>query len=321
MLGTLWIRADGSSRIGLGHLSRTSALAEAAAVRGIVATYVSTTDDLARAFLDRRGLAAQWLPEASDLGWVEQVRAGDAVVIDRYDVDEHEIAAVRASGAPVALLDDHGAPTLAADLVVNPNSDIDARHLPPSTVVATGPRYALVRSTFRDRRRIRSGAHERLVVTMGGSDTAGHGSIVVRALTDDRHFDEVVLIEGPGTPPTEVRHPRLSVVRDPSEIADVFNVADGAVSAAGASCWELLTMGIPTAVVAISDNQRGVAARATSSGAALALPTSIRSSEVIDVVGRLADPAVQNALSRAAHDLVDGLGAARVLDALEEIAR
>lgn len=300
----LWIRADGSPDVGLGHLSRTSALAEEAAARGVDARYVTAGDELGLGFLRRRGLVAEIVDDA----WCDRVASGDLVVFDRYGTTESDVRAARERGAIVATLDDFGVPSLPVDVVINPNATIDPASLPAGTRILDGPAHALVRRAFRERRRVRAPAADVLLLSFGGSDPSDTASAVLARLDPARPFKRVLLLEGPGASITSGRPDWLEIVRDPEEPAEVFDRADAAITAAGSTTWELLTMGVPVAVVVVADNQRSVARQATEAGAVMDLDD--------DAIARLAEPETQRTLTAAGRELVDGRGPQRILDAL-----
>jgi RimJ/RimL family protein N-acetyltransferase len=92
------------------------------------------------------------------------------------------------------------------------------------------------------------------------------------------------------------------------------------LSAAGTSVWELACVGAPTAIVAVTENQRTGYERAVAAGIAVGLGPldAVRAADddaVAALRGLVADPARRAAVGRAGRALVDGLGADRVLDA------
>ena len=52
-------------------------------------------------------------------------------------------------------------------------------------------------------------------------------------------------------------------VGDPADVPAVFDRADAAISAAGSTTWELLCLGIPTAIIPVAENQRLIAKTVT----------------------------------------------------------
>jgi spore coat polysaccharide biosynthesis predicted glycosyltransferase SpsG len=124
------------------------------------------------------------------------------------------------------------------------------------------------------------------------------------------------VVGGPGLDPS-VLAPGIDLRRSPPRVADVFDEADAAISAAGSTTWELLCMGVPTALVQVADNQAGVVRTARATGAALVIGTpSDAAATLPGALDELTDLDRQRSLSDAALRTVDGLGASRVVDAL-----
>jgi spore coat polysaccharide biosynthesis predicted glycosyltransferase SpsG len=315
----LWLRPQFSRETGLGHLMRAVAVAEAAGARGIEVTFVpyGATGDLA-GLPGRYGFATA----GGGDGWLDGVVPGDAVLFDGYGFTATDHLAAAARRARVGAVDDFGTGRFAVDVLVNPNAvEGPSYDTPPGASVLVGPRFAMVRSGFAARRRLRAGGRSRLVVVPGGSDATGLTPTLVDLLRRDRRFDRVLLLRGPAAPAVEEAPDDadwLTVVHDPADVPAVFDEADAAMAAAGTTTWELLSMGVPTALVQIAENQRHVIA-VTAQGCALSLgrPDELpaRLPAVLDL---LADAGEQRRLSAAALAVVDGRGAARVVAALTD---
>lgn len=310
----LWIRADASPSTGFGHVMRSLALAEAADERGIAIRIVSAAAPGLDAELGRRGL--ERVPPD---GWPDAVSAGDLVVFDGYAFGPRDERRARDAGATVAAVADHGRGAHDVEILVDPNPrEAHAYDLPAEARVLFGPRYALVRREFR---READPASRRLLLTFGGSDVAGLGGLVSAAIDGcvrdgSLPFDEVVLLCGPGaaTPPAA---DWLQVERSPDAVGDLFAGCAAAISAAGSTIWELLTVGVATALVQVADNQAAVAGGTVAAGAAIDLGEAPPDPEAVRrAVRRLGDPDERGRLRAAGRTLVDGRGADRVLDEL-----
>jgi spore coat polysaccharide biosynthesis predicted glycosyltransferase SpsG len=88
-----------------------------------------------------------------------------------------------------------------------------------------------------------------------------------------------------------------------------------AISASGSTVWELCCLGVPSVVWPLAENQRGIAAALDRAGAAVAVDGI---GEALAAARELISfPEKQLALCKAAWGLVDGRGAARVVDEME----
>jgi spore coat polysaccharide biosynthesis predicted glycosyltransferase SpsG len=108
-------------------------------------------------------------------------------------------------------------------------------------------------------------------------------------------------------------------VRDPSDVAAVFDEADAAVATAGVTAWELLCMGLPTALICAVDDQRFVGPVAEKAGAAVFLGSGDTFEDRLpDALLALTDEQERSTLSENALSLIDGEGGYRIVDALVE---
>jgi spore coat polysaccharide biosynthesis predicted glycosyltransferase SpsG len=97
--------------------------------------------------------------------------------------------------------------------------------------------------------------------------------------------------------------------------------ADLAICAGGSTCWELAYMGVPSIILILAENQRGIAESLAEAGAAdcLGWHADAGSGAITEAVARLvADPERRAALTRRGRRLVDGQGVERVVDALRD---
>jgi UDP-2,4-diacetamido-2,4,6-trideoxy-beta-L-altropyranose hydrolase len=97
--------------------------------------------------------------------------------------------------------------------------------------------------------------------------------------------------------------------------------ADIAVSGAGSTCWELAYMGLPFVVIALSPDQRGIAQALSESEVAISLGwhANLSTERVGDALHDLLnDHERRVTMSERGRKLVDGRGAARVVQALQD---
>ena len=94
--------------------------------------------------------------------------------------------------------------------------------------------------------------------------------------------------------------------------------SDLVVSAAGTSTWELLCLGVPTALIQVAANQRAGYDATVSRGLTAGLGSvATPAPDAVPVLRRLlTDPAARAAPAARGHGLIDGRGRERVADAL-----
>jgi len=328
----LLLRADAGVGIGAGHVSRCVAFAEEAVARGWA---VDFSGRLAAAGwfagrLDQLGAAVH--PAVDDAGSLARL-AGSCgarlVLVDHYGLPGDLRTAVRHTGALLVSMEDGGFGRRAADVVVDCGLDTTARPDDGSPTILIGPRYAPLRAAVRaaretraERRRPAPDAAPEVVVVLGGTAAAAGGALraVLVALRDTgRPMRLRAISAAPVGCPSWRPGQRVSVEPPGQDLPGLLTTADLAVSAAGVTLLELCCVGVPMALVRVADNQavgyqaavdRGIAAGL---GAAADLVDDHTAATAL-LAGLLADDARRASPAAAAAGLVDGLGAARVLD-------
>ncbi len=116
----------------------------------------------------------------------------------------------------------------------------------------------------------------------------------------------------------------VELVAPQADLTDLMLGQDLVVSAAGTSVWELCCLGVPAALVCVSDNQQAGYRRVLDQGAAVGLGSAEsgldQDAAVQTLRSVLDDVGLRDALSRTATRLVDGRGAWRVVRAWEQLA-
>lgn len=305
----LLLRADGGGVTGLGHVVRCAAFAEEATARGWDVVF---SGDPAR-FRDAFPLVLPGAPDAATLGAQARATGADVVLVDHYDLPADLSAGVTAA---LVSFESGTFGRRPADVVV------DCGLVPPpprqadgSGVVLTGPAYAPLRRAVRAVRDRDGGVPGKVVVTMGGSDAGDVVGEVLESLRDTGlPLDAHALTPAAVAPPRPLPGQRFAV-RPLTDLPRVVADADLVVSAAGVTLLELCCMGVPMALVElVADQARGYRA-ALDLGVAVGLgrPGAVDRTALRQV---LTDTALRTRLAATARTVVDGRGAARVLDAL-----
>jgi UDP-2,4-diacetamido-2,4,6-trideoxy-beta-L-altropyranose hydrolase len=342
--GTLLIRADANVAIGTGHVMRCLALAQAWQDSGgqcIFAMAESTPaieQRLLREKLHVKCIAAASGSVEDSKGTVRLARERNAawVVLDSYHFDSAYQFAIKASGFKLLLIDDHGqGETYCADLVLNQNLHATPElytSREPSTRLLLGPRYALLRREFRqcrDYQREIPEAGRKILVTMGGSDPNNVTAKVIEAIRQLTDSDlETVIMVGGSNPnlfalgPAVRGQKSMRLVADPPNVAELMKWADVAIAAAGTTFWEICCLGLPAVLLELAKNQKGVAAAADELRIAWSLGDAAEASSCT-IAGKLKEllssQEIRASQSQKGRNLVDGVGAQRVLAFLSEL--
>lgn len=345
----LTIRADADADMGAGHVMRCLAIARAWMRQGGSAVLLAhDLDPGLQARLRRSGVAyhplpGRW-PDACDL---ETTRAamrpllrqgGGApwLVLDGYHFTASYMSALTNDGAALCVLDDMAdRPFFPASLIVNPNCYApQLRYRGPASMRALlGSAYVLLREEFRTPKpRPEAWAESpgvNLLVTMGGGEASSVllelQEILADTLVKKLHvrivagfscsqFDFLTRLAG--------KQPyRCEVLGGVENMAALLDWADGAISAAGGTAWELAHAGVPAGLVVLAENQERIAATLAADGAALFLghaPGLNRTATAAAARQLLTDVALRKKLISKGKTLVDGKGPERIVAAMKD---
>ncbi|MBU0469181.1 MAG: UDP-2,4-diacetamido-2,4,6-trideoxy-beta-L-altropyranose hydrolase [Candidatus Omnitrophica bacterium] len=333
-------RVDASQKIGLGHLMRCRILATKLVNRGWHCSFLTN---------DRDGITGKLCSEeelnvinmdsiigsSDDLKkLIERARELNAslIITDSYAFDSKYLQAVASLGITTVNFDDLTEVAQFSDIIINPSCCIKDYDLPQSKterMYLLGPKYAMIHDKFRKAREETvhlSETAKNLLITLGG------GSIdeqIVEACTSaalslkesfatvivNEASEELIAIE------KAYGKDRLHILKNTTQMADLMKKADIIISAGGSTCWEKCCIGIPGFTIVLSKDQEPVGVLLEKVGASKML----KPSDVLlkDVLTKQLQELAENKDARKAmktkgRELVDGLGAERVVDIIEE---
>jgi len=328
------LRADAGVTQGTGHVMRCITLAEELRSRGHEVHLV--THELAIDWLST-AVAASGVtvhPSALDTLSTSQVVElhPDWVVVDSYRIPAREISLAN-DAVPVLAIVDEDTRDIRASLYLDQNLGAERVRRPSwmEPRMLAGAEYVLVRDAVLEARRpepwLIQGGRATIVSFMGGTDPTGACTHVVRELVHaDVEADLVVV--APGEQHEAIRsllagRSGAEVLLPTPDLPQLFARADIVVSAAGTSAWDLCTLGVPSVLMAVVENQSPSLAEAVARGAALGLDVS---DDVRSLVGRLgalvitllSEEATRHRLSMTSREIFDGEGKSRVVDRMEQ---
>jgi len=335
----LLIRVDGSSSSGTGHFMRCLALAQAWRKTGSVVFAVAQCTPALEERVRGEGFEVRKLPVEPGTRGDEQATTSLAlqagaiwVVVDGYQFGADYQRAIKSAGLRLLFFDDYGhADYYCADLVINQNSGADAgtyTRREPYTRLLLGSRYVLLRSeflTWQDWRRETPTVARRVLVTLGGSDPSNVTGKVVKALRMVEDVEGVVVVGGSNPHWSSLKADRrklataFELVVDPKNMPELMARADIAITAAGATLWEMAFMGLPSLVILLADNQRINAefAKRTGLGIYLGWHKDVNPQRVAGALTAFAhDRQRREVISEELRKMVDGQGAMRVVGAM-----
>jgi len=338
-------RADASYFLGIGHVMRLLTLASALRKLGGDALFVTRNHPghLAHVIKDR-GFDCQLLEVNQDtilgadmVGDAEATQAAanefetDWVFVDHYGTDENWEAR---QTHPVLALEDLFTRRHTCDILVNQNlgakTESYATLVSASTTCLMGPDYALLRPEFGNLRpqalaRRRQRNVREVLISMGGTDQPNATGWVLEVLAkigipQDLHL---TIVMGPTAPHlVEIQAQAAAmpcpatVVAGSNQMGQLMMDADIAVGASGSTSWERCTLGLPTIMVVLAENQRDIGLALHQAGAARTLDVGQSDALSRNLQDLLFNPGIRLEMEKAAAKITDGTGVGRVIDAL-----
>ena len=259
------LRCDGDDRLGAGHAARCMRLAAALEQRGASCELVGRFEGAAAELVAAGGIAARRPEPGAPAG---RPADADALVVDSYELPSSEIEAARGELPVAAVIDGDDAP---AGVIVL-SYHLDAVERLPGRGGLLGPDFAPLDPRFAAARRPRGA--RRVLVTVGGG-VAGR-TVLATALEElgrpDRHHELFVAIaERPAS-----GQRCLAWGWERSGLADRVEWTDLALTAAGATSYELACAGVPALLMVVADNQLQVAESFGRAGVAVWLDARAR---------------------------------------------
>lgn len=335
------IRADASRDVGVGHVMRCLALAEA--LRQQHAEVVFLCQSLKghmQALIQDSGFACQMLPVTPD--WKEdagnaravlQHSSWDWLVVDHYALDANWQRLLRHHAKRVMVIDDLANRTHDCELLLDQNlyADPGTRYealVPCNTVQLLGPEYALLNPGFarlREARKPLDGKIRHVLVCFGGADAPNASLRVLTYLLPafpDIFFEVVLGAANPHRFSLEALcqgYSNVSLNIAVSDMPERMARADLFIGAGGSMTWERAALGLPGVILSIADNQRPLAQILAQLGEGydLGAVEVFKPDELIAVLKHLLDsPEELRLMGQSLSLRCDGRGAERVAERL-----
>jgi UDP-2,4-diacetamido-2,4,6-trideoxy-beta-L-altropyranose hydrolase len=292
------IRADASVQIGTGHVMRCLTLADELRRRGAEIAFVCREfDGNLCSYIEKKGYSVRRLPVSdpptqniesnlkhaawlgagwqTDAGQIEEIikslrAAPDWLVVDHYALDEKWEEYLRPYVKKIMVIDDIADRPHDCDLLLDQNfyENLENRYdglVPPCCKKLLGPKYALLRSEFREARknlRKRNGNVKRIMVFFGGSDPTNETAKALEAIRilnrPDIAVDVVVGALNPYCKGIEQMISDMSYCTchfNVEDMAELMAKADLAIGAGGITVWERCALALPGAVITVAENQ------------------------------------------------------------------
>lgn len=256
----------------------------------------------------------------------------DWLIVDHYGIGatwEHQL---RSDCQHILVIDDLADRPHECDLLLDQNigrqsADYDAL-VPKECVRLIGPKYALLRPEFAmwreeslSRRRQRTELRQ-LLISLGGVDKDNVTGDVLDALEISSLPDSltVTVVLGQQNPWHEKIQQqsassrfKVRVKQGVSNMAELMSQADVAIGAAGSTSWERCCLGVPTIMLVLAENQRGIAQSLAEEGVAILTEVS----QLHEAFSLVTNGELRLAMSSKAAELNDGSGVSDIVNKLQ----
>ncbi len=337
----LVIRADASSGMGVGHVMRCLALAQAWSRIGGEVVFVGHLPAGVCVQLEAEGFAVLNMcgSDFNDpLPILEAAPEGAWVIVDGYHFSPeltHQLRAAKRRVLAISDSPDQSAIHEAAHILLNTGYGAEKFHYQTcaDSVRLMGQKYVLLRPEFRAAARQRELEPEqatRVLVSFGGADSAGMSERAAGILgsLDGPSLEVKVVVGKANFRHTDIERAFATVGIDVEilsgcdEMALLMDWADLGFAAAGITALEMACAGLPAVLVVVAENQRFNLDGLVASGAALC-PDGVEFSdmELGRCIAELLDDQVRRqACSDAGREYLDGLGSERVCSIMQVLA-
>lgn len=314
------IRADGSTTIGMGHISRTSVLAEVLAPY-LEVIFVSLKEcELGAKAIRERGFEVR-LTSKEDIFEVLASSGAVGIITDCYAIDETYIQEVRRLFKWVGYIDDNGEKYFDADLVLNQNfrAETIPYRVNKECKLLLGTQYVLLREIFRQEKAIISEAKiTKVLLTVGGGDPYDYTGKILEKICQLPYTFQVVI--GAAFPHEDDLYKKYAsfkniIFHKSPDMYTLMRSCHIAISTCGSTLYELGSLGIPTIGVSIVDNQVPLAKRMGEAGCIVYLGDMRKGlqgslSEAVDQLGK--DKAKREAMKERNAHYVNKYGVEKV---------
>ena len=275
------LRADGSKRVGMGHIKRCSIIASyllySKHIDSILVTknnaetvnFINNNSTIDVIYIDEN---INSIDEEKLLANIVESRNVSFIILDLLEkhLMESYISAIRRIGVPVsAIVDDSAYREIDVDLILNGNpNQLDYDYSSATGKYLIGPNYFIMDPRYGNMGPVNTDKNIRCLLTVGGSD---HNDIIfdaIDALSAIDKIDEIVIVTSRSTGYINRLHSHVMRTKkavklfvDIDSLVDVFAYCSIALTAGGNTLFERIASGIPGATICQLPRQMEIADR------------------------------------------------------------
>jgi spore coat polysaccharide biosynthesis predicted glycosyltransferase SpsG len=251
------IRVDAGLNLGMGHAYRALALAQELAQHRI-SIVISQNHPLSSEFFAQHPFDVLTVSSDEDFISLVNLEHPDLVILDQLDTSREYVAAIKNAADSVVTFEDLGeganeANLLVSDLYKNPNVPDDQQ--------LNGLRNSILSPAFNSSVEPIKFNQEvkNILVVFGGTDPSGLANKSLKALGAMKFAGNVIVVRGLGASeisPLESYGLKGEILHNVEHMPTIMARVDLAISSAGRTITELLTLGIP--VVCLCQNNKEI---------------------------------------------------------------
>ncbi|GAB4056244.1 UDP-2,4-diacetamido-2,4,6-trideoxy-beta-L-altropyranose hydrolase [Spirosoma litoris] len=326
----LVFRADGGSKIGLGHLMRCLAIAEMVGDLFKMSFAIQQPSEAIQQLLRQASFDIICLQETTNYeidfqNFSQHLTGQEFIILDGYSFRANYQKQLKQHCRKLIAIDDLASWHQYADVVINHsgNARIIDYQAEGYTQFLIGSSYALLRKSFLETKRqdrinqLSKFQPQHILVNLGGADPENISQRVVESLIQDSSISQIVVILGAANPYGEcfTAYPtdRVQIRRNlnPEQVVDAIENCHAAIVSCSTISYEVATVGKPFIGIITADNQAGL--RDFYADNQIALAVIEKDFNPIDLSSKLALPVgVVNASLTSQQRFFDGRSGERI---------
>lgn len=264
------IRADGGTKIGMGHVMRTLVLAKELAKTNNVFYVCRVDNPLSNKYkyginkIKEEGFKVVYVDENNLIIELSKIHA-DCLITDSYDVDQSYFIDTKKLFEKTGYFDDMNLYYFDVDFIINQNINAeDLKYkIDRRTKLFLGLSFVVLRNEFRKTKTkdVNKDVNN-ILITLGGSDFYNYTGKIIEFIKEMNYIFHIVV--GPSFSHVESlryyqrNNDNIKLYFD-VDMIKLMLMSDMAIASCGSTLYELAACGIPTIGVVVAENQSKIA--------------------------------------------------------------
>ena len=274
MKHTLFIRADGNEKIGLGHIMRSMTIATSFRNVGFECIYICSAPINKKIFQRYKfsvieieyPYSTKTNKEAQNICSLIHERCAEYILVDSYYTNNEYLSILKKCTKLICI--NSTKKKLITDYLINENIACDRAYLKKlylgtGTKLLLGPEYSPIRKEFCNRSyKVKKKVSKILITTGGGDQYNFMTQFLKEIMRNIKYCDlEFVFISGGCNIYYDLLlyeakgKENIKIINNANNMAELMQDSDMAISAGGTTILELSVIGVPTIGIAVADDQ------------------------------------------------------------------